>query len=141
MHLFAGLRLRFTTGVLVCATVFAIPVRSGDDKSNTAKNAASATAEPIYEPGNGVTRPKLIHYVEPEFSGSSKEAFVEGVVRLSVVVKTDGLPTEVHVIHGLNTDEDHRAVDAVAQWRFKPGTKDGQPVNVHVTVEVEFHLL
>ncbi|MGH9609881.1 MAG: energy transducer TonB [Bryobacteraceae bacterium] len=27
------------------------------------------------------------------------------------------------------------------QWRFRPGLKDGRPVNVRVTVEVEFRLL
>jgi TonB family protein len=105
-----------------------------DDKS-------AAPKEVIYQPGGDVKSPKLIHYVEPAFSSSSKEAFVEGVVRISTVVKLDGVPADVHVLKGLNSEEDQKAADAVGKWRFQPGTKNGQPVNVRVTVEVEFHLL
>lgn len=85
--------------------------------------------------------PKLTHYVEPDFSPSSKEAFVEGTVKISTVVTTEGLPSMLKIVKGLNTDEDKTAVEAVKQWRFQPGTKAGQPVRVKVTVEVDFHLL
>lgn len=95
----------------------------------------------VYEPGGEVKAPKLVHYVEPAFSPSSKEAFVEGTVKISAVVTREGEPTNLKVTSGLNTEEDRTAVEAVKQWKFEPGTKGGQPVNVHVTVEVTFHLL
>ena len=95
----------------------------------------------VYEPGGDVKAPKLIHYVEPDFSPNSKEAFVEGTVKISTVVTTDGIPTDLHVTSGLNTEEDRTAMEAVKQWRFEPGTKSGHPVNVRVTIEVSFHLL
>jgi protein TonB len=95
----------------------------------------------VYEPGGDVKPPKLIHYVEPAFSDFSKEAFVEGTVRILTVVTSEGIPTELKVTGSLNSDEDRTALDAVKQWRFQPGLKNGQPVNVRVTVEVEFHLL
>jgi TonB family protein len=88
-----------------------------------------------------VKRPKLIHYVEPEFSAKSKEAFVEGTVKISVVVTPEGVPSNYRVLSGLNAAEDRTAVEALKQWRFQPGTKSGQPVNVRVTVEIDFHLL
>jgi len=97
--------------------------------------------DPVYQPGKDVKAPKLIHYVEPQFSPSSKEAFVEGAVKISTVVTREGLPTELKVISGLNAKEDETAVEALKQWRFQPGTKAGQPVKVRVTVEVDFHLL
>jgi outer membrane biosynthesis protein TonB len=40
---------------------------------------------------------------------------------------------------GLGLDE--KALDAVAQWLFKPGTKDGKPVPVRATFEINFRLL
>jgi TonB family protein len=95
----------------------------------------------VYQPGGDVKSPKLIHYVEPAFSSSSKEAFVEGVVRISTVVKADGVPSDIHIAKGLNSEEDQKAMEAVGKWRFQPGTKNGKPVNVRVTVEVEFRLL
>jgi TonB family protein len=112
---------------------------SGDDKSGSA--AKQNSTDPVYDPGKDVKAPKLIHYVEPEFSPSSKEAFVEGTVKISTVVTRDGVPTELKVLRGLNAKEDETAIDALRQWRFQPGTKEGQPVKVRVTVEVDFHLL
>ncbi len=54
---------------------------------------------------------------------------------------TGGVPTDLHILSGLNAEEDHNAVEALKQWKFQPGTKSGEPVNVRVTVEIQFHLL
>ncbi len=99
------------------------------------------TASKVYEVGDDVKPPKLVHYVEPDFSPDSKEAYVEGTVKISTVVTDEGLPTNLHVTSGLNSEQDRTAIEAVKQWRFQPGTKSGQPVNVRVTIEVTFHLL
>lgn len=111
------------------------------DKKKGDAAAKSKDDEPVYSPGADVKPPKLVHYVEPSFSPSSKEAFVEGVVKISTVVATNGEPTDLHVTGSLNSEEDRNAVEAVTQWRFEPGTKSGRPVKVRVTVEVDFHLL
>ena len=95
----------------------------------------------IYVVGGDVKPPKVIHYVEPESSSSSQDAYVEGVVRISTVVNLDGLPSDLHVTKGLNSEEDRLAVEALKQWRFQPGTRKGQPVRVRINVEIEFHLL
>lgn len=108
-------------------------------QNNTAKQQNSSAT--VYKPGADVKAPKLIHYVEPEFSDASNEAFVDGVVKISTIVTADGIPTDLHVLSGLNTKEDSTAVEAVKQWRFEPGTRNGEAVKVQVTVEVSFHLL
>ena len=36
---------------------------------------------------------------------------------------------------------DQKAMEAVKRWRFEPGTKNGQPVTVEATVDVNFRLL
>jgi TonB family protein len=99
------------------------------------------TPAETYEPGGAVKAPKLIHYVEPEFSSQSKEAFIEGIVKISTIVTAEGRPSEPRVIRGLNAEEDRTALEALKQWRFQPGTKEGKPVNVKVTIEIAFHLL
>jgi protein TonB len=113
--------------------------RADDDKAKEqAKNPAPAE---VFEPGPNVKAPKLIHYVEPEFSPESKEAYVEGVVKVSTVVTSDGTVSTCRILRGLNAEEDRTALKAVKLWRFQPGTKDGKAVNVRVTVEIEFHLM
>jgi TonB family protein len=97
--------------------------------------------DPVYEPGGDVKPPKLVHYVEPEFSPSSKEAYVEGTVKLSTVVTREGNPSASKVIAGLSAEEDRTAAEALGKWKFEPGTKAGKPVCVHITVEIDFHLL
>jgi TonB family protein len=115
-------------------------LRADDPAANENKNPPT-DQDAVYEPGGDVKPPKLVHYVEPAFSPSSKEAFVEGTVRITTVVTRDGDTTDLHVTRGLNAEEDRTAIEAVKQWKFQPGTKAGQPVKVRVNVEVTFHLL
>lgn len=118
-------------------------VRTGGSQSKDEKSKDGRTDpnDPVYEPGAGVTRPKLIHYVEPSFSTKSNEAFVEGTVVVSIIVNARGVPNDLHIVKGLNAEEDRSALEALKQWRFEPGTKDNKPVNVRVKVELSFHLL
>ncbi len=129
----------FVTCLLAVGLLSAAPAEDHPQKSSERRQKAGNTT--VYKPGPDVKAPKLIHYVEPEFSDSSNEAFVDGVVKISTVVDSDGVPTNLHVLSGLNSKEDGTAMDAVKQWRFEPGTKAGEAVNVEVTVEVNFHLL
>jgi TonB family protein len=36
---------------------------------------------------------------------------------------------------------DQKAIEAVSTWQFKPGARNGVPVTVQATVEVNFRLL
>lgn len=132
-------RRAFCGKLALCAWMILANLRADDQSSENKNN--DTPEKRIYEPGGDVKAPKLVHYVEPDFSPKSKEAFVEGTVKISTVVTSEGVVKEVRVLSGLNTEEDRTAVEAVKQWKFQPGTKGGQPVNVRVTVEVSFHLL
>jgi TonB family protein len=44
------------------------------------------------------------------------------------------------VVRGLGFGLDQKAIDAVRNWKFNPALKDGRPVDVQISVEVEFHL-
>ena len=113
----------------------------GADDDKEKKQPKDPVPAEVFELGPTVKAPKLVHYVEPEFSANSKEAFVEGVVKVSTVVTAEGTVSNCEIIRGLNAEEDRTALKAVKLWRFQPGTKEGKPVNVRVTVEIEFHLM
>ena len=95
----------------------------------------------VYTPGGDVKSPKVIHYVEPAFTDTSKDAFVDGVVKLKTTVTPEGMPVDIEVVKGLNEQENQNAIDAVKQWRFSPGTKGGEAVHVRVSIEIAFHLM
>lgn len=117
------------------------PKPKDNEKEKDKDKESKPDAPVVYTPGPDVKPPKVVHYVEPKSSNSSKEAFVEGVVRLSAVVTPEGEPSDIQVTKGLSSEEDRNAVDAVKEWRFQPGTKDGKPVHVRVAIEIDFHLL
>ena len=90
----------------------------------------------------GLTPPKVTHEVRPQYTKAAKDAGIQGSVVLDVVIEPDGTVGEVTVkksldaVHGL----DEEAVKAAKQWTFEPGTKDGKPVPVLVTLELAFTL-
>jgi len=44
------------------------------------------------------------------------------------------------VLRSLDPRLDAEAIAAARQWTFEPGTKDGKPVRVEVTLEMTFSL-
>jgi protein TonB len=97
------------------------------------------TAHP--RPGHSISAPQLIDKVEPEFSEEARKAKYSGVVVLQIEVDTNGKARRVRVVRSPGLGLDKKAVDAVLQWRFKPGYQDGKPVVTAATVEVNFRLL
>ena len=89
-----------------------------------------------------VTAPKLIRETKPRYTDDAKRAKIQGVVHVEVVVKTDGTVGDTRVTRSLDKEFglDSRAVEAVKEWRFVPGQKDGVAVPVLVEIELTFTL-
>ena len=64
---------------------------------------------------------------------------VSGVVILECVIGTDGRVGKVRVLRG-NPLLDNEAVEAVKQWVYSPTTLNGTPVEVIMTVTVNFKM-
>jgi protein TonB len=120
-------------------TCFAQNAASGGQSNPAATGTQPPGAQQVYRVGRGVTAPKLLKHVEPEFSAQARKDKVDGLVILSMVVGADGLPYDIQVLRGAGHGLDEKAIEAVSQWRFEPGTKDGEPVPVEIRVEVNFH--
>jgi TonB family protein len=101
----------------------------------------SALPPGVYKIGGDVHQPFLIRKVEPEYSELARIAGFSGSVSLSVIVGTDGIPTNIQVRRPLGFGLDEKAVEAVGQWRFKPGVKGDTPVPVIAVIDVNFRLL
>jgi TonB family protein len=93
-----------------------------------------------YHVGGGVHAPRVLYRPDPEFSDEARKNKYQGNVVLRVVVGVDGKTHDISVLRSLGMGLDEKAIEAVRQWRFEPGTKDGVPVPVEVAVEVNFHL-
>jgi periplasmic protein TonB len=94
----------------------------------------------IFHVGGGVSPPRVIYQVDPEFSEEARKAKYQGTCTLMLVVDTAGHPGNIRVASSLGMGLDEKAIEAVKNWRFEPSMKDGHPVRVEIAVEVEFHL-
>ena len=95
----------------------------------------------IFNAGGGVTAPVLVSQVDPEYSDEARKAKYSGAVTLAIIVDTEGRPRDIRVTRSLGMGLDEKAIESVMKWRFKPGLRGGQPVNVRATVVVNFRLL
>jgi TonB family protein len=93
-----------------------------------------------YRPSRGITAPRAIYDPEPEYSEEARKVRQQGVVILSLIVDPNGRARDIHVARSLGMGLDEKAVEAVRNWKFQPGMKDGQPVAVQVNIEVNFRL-
>jgi periplasmic protein TonB len=88
------------------------------------------------------TMPVLVKDVKPEYTRDAREARIQGNVMLDAVVLKDGTVGDVTVTKSLDKEHglDDQAVKAMKLWQFKPGTKDGKPADVRISVEMSFTL-
>lgn len=105
-------------------------------------SASLAQSAKVYKAGNGVTMPVLVKEVKPVYTGAAMQKKIQGAVWLEAVVTTSGDVAEIKVTRSLDAEYglDQEAIAAAEQWRFKPGTRQGKPVPVLVTIELTFTL-
>ena len=82
--------------------------------------------------------PRLLTKVEPVCTAAANEAKTQGTVVVTVTIDHNGTPQNIRVVRGLDFGLSDKAVEAVEQWRFEPGTKDGHPAAIDATIEVNF---
>jgi len=94
----------------------------------------------VFHVGGGVSAPRPIFSPDPEYSEEARKAKYQGTVVLGLVVGPDGRPRDMKVLRSLGLGLDEKALEAVKNWRFDPAVKDGKPVSVYISVEVDFRL-
>ncbi|HEY6844236.1 MAG TPA: TonB family protein [Thermoanaerobaculia bacterium] len=88
----------------------------------------------------GGTQPQELDRVIPHYPINARRAGVEGPVVVRGIVRRDGTIDNVEVIKDLPYGLGEAAAEAVSQWRFRPATYRGEPIDVYYTVTVNFRL-
>ena len=124
----------FVVAVTTLATTAVIPIGA----------TLQAQAQKIYKPGQdtGVTLPRVVREVKPVYTAAAMQAKIQGTVWMTAVVLANGDVAEVAVVKSLDQEHglDQQAIDATRQWKFEPGTREGKPVPVEITIEMTFTL-
>jgi len=102
---------------------------------------AGNAAQPSPPATGAFNAPVPIQKREPEYTPEARQAGLQGAVLLRVMIDETGVPQDIQVVRSLGLGLDQKAIEAVKNWRFKPGTtKYGQPVRVAANIEISFRL-
>jgi protein TonB len=88
----------------------------------------------------GGTQPEELERVVPRYPPMARRAGIAGPVVIRGIVRRDGTIDNVEIIRDLPYGLGEAAKDAVEQWRFRPATDRGEPIDVYYTVTVNFRL-
>jgi TonB family protein len=91
--------------------------------------------------GPAITPPRLVHKVEPEYTMEARKARVQATIAVEVVISEQGLPEDITVLSPAGYGLDECAEAAIRKWVFQAGQKNGKPIPVLATVEVNFRFL
>jgi protein TonB len=81
---------------------------------------------------------KLVtHRVDPDYPLEARQAKLQGVIELDVIVGRDGSVVDVRARNGPAVLA-QAAMDAMRWWRFEPYRIDGKAAVVQTTVAMEF---
>ncbi len=124
------------------------------DEQEILRAAGPSTVEPLVQPadpqtvtaitahrvGGDVKAPVVVTRVDPVYSEAYRRARISGIVILEALIDAQGEVKDVRVLKSLGPDLDTAAADALRQWKFQPGTLNGEPVPVIFNLTMNFKL-
>jgi TonB family protein len=91
-----------------------------------------------YRPQGAFSGPAPLDKVDPKYPQSIIEQHVDGEVVLYAIVRKDGSIDSIQLVRKLDPQLDKNSMEALARWKFRPGTRDGVPIDVEMVVHIPF---
>jgi TonB family protein len=88
-----------------------------------------------------ISGPVPLRKIDPKYPPTLIRERVEGEVVLYAVIRRDGSVDSIQLVHGIDEQLDANAMDALSQWKFRPASKQGTPVELEAIVHIPFHSL
>ncbi len=103
--------------------------------------SGGGTGGGAYRAGGAVSAPRVIKEVKPKYTSEALAKSIQGSVVLEAIVTADGCPSQIRIVRSLDAGGlDEEAVKAVSQWRFEPGRLGRAPVDVLITIVLDFSI-
>ena len=84
--------------------------------------------------------PVPIKKVDPKYPPTLMADNVQGEVILYAVIRADGSVDSIQLVRGIDEQLDANAMDALSQWKFRPASKGGVPLDLEAIVHIPFRL-
>jgi TonB family protein len=75
---------------------------------------------------------------DPAYPADALRDNVEGIVKLYAIIHADGTVGGIKLLNGVDPRIDEAAERALSRWQFRPGTKNGDPVDLEAVVLIPF---
>jgi len=82
--------------------------------------------------------PVPLKKVDPKYPPELRTLHVDGEVVLYAIIRKDGSVDSIQLVHSIDPRLDANAMDALAQWKFRPAEKSGEPVDLEAVVHIPF---
>ena len=90
-------------------------------------------------PSSDLNGPAPVRKVDPKYPPTLINEHVEGEVVLYAVIRRDGSVDSIQLVRGIDEELDANAMKALSQWKFRPATRQGEPVELEAIVHIPFH--
>jgi periplasmic protein TonB len=117
---------------------FGAGVNVGRDAAPPPPPVPAVPQKPV-RPGGDIREPVKVKHVPPVYPQIAINARISGRVVIDAVIGTDGVVRDARVLSGVPL-LNQAALDAVKQWRYTPTMLNNVPVQVIMTVTVQFNL-
>jgi TonB family protein len=84
--------------------------------------------------------PVPLQKVDPKYPPTLISERVSGEVILYAVIRRDGSVDSIQLVRGIDEQLDANAISALRQWKFRPGAKQGIPIELEAIVHIPFRL-
>jgi len=82
--------------------------------------------------------PSPLKKVDPKYPPELRTLHVDGEVVLYAIIRKDGSVDSIQLVHSVDPQLDAYATEALAQWKFRPAEKRGEPVDLEAVVHIPF---
>jgi len=101
---------------------------------------STAPTGPPSTSGGEVAEPAPLRKVDPKYPPNAVAENIEGEVILYAVIRRDGSVDSIQLVRGIDKQLDTNAMRALAQWKFRPAERNGEPVDLEAIVHIPFHV-
>jgi len=84
------------------------------------------------------TPPSPLDYQAPVYPQALEDSGRDGTAKITFTVTTKGLVKDPVIKSASEPEFGESALEALKEWRFRPGTEDGDPIDMKVTLPFQF---
>ena len=93
---------------------------------------------PAYQHKTPIAAPVPTTTADPKYPPELIQEHVRGEVVLYAIIRADGSVDSIQVVKKLDPQLDKNAAQALALWKFRPGTRAGVPLDLEAVVHIPF---